>query len=181
MKGALLLLGTLAALLPGAALAVLTVDLGDPTTHEWTVTYRFEASGVGKTSMDVLPYDYDEMEILDTAPEKGGGQLKYEAINEGEAKKPKFRILLPNPLGPNERMKFRVVARMKDPEAYFLDVAKLNFLYSTGHEINVTLPEGYLPIYTNEAMELKWEKNRVVLSSAGGVLRPVVIFGRSCD
>ena len=180
MRKNLLLLGTLAALLPGAALAVLTVDLGDPAEHEWTVTYLFETGGVGKTSMDVLPYDFDEMEILDAAPERGGEAFDYEEINEGEEKKPKFRVLFPEPLGPNERMRFRVVARMKDPEAYFLDVAKLNFLYQTGHEINVTLPAGFLPIYTDEPMELKWTQNRVILSSAGGELRPIVIFARSC-
>ena len=181
MKYALPLLATLAVILPGTASAVLTVDLGDPAGHEWTVTYLFETGGVGKTSMDVLPYDFDEMEILDAAPERGGEAFEHEAINEGEEKKPKFRILFPEPLEPNERIRFRVVARMKDPEAYFLDVAKLNFLYQTGHEINVTLPEGYLPIYTDEPMELKWTQNRVILSSAGGKLRPIVVFARSCD
>lgn len=181
MRNALLILALAAALVPGAARAVLTVELGDPASHEWTATYLFEAGGVGKTSMEVLPYDFDEMEILDATPEKGGEALEWKPIHEGEEKKPKYEVIFPEPLGPNQRFRFRVVARMKDPEAYFLDVAKLNFLYQTGHEINVTLPAGYYPIYTDEPMELKWTQNRVVLSSRGGQLRPIVIFARGCE
>lgn len=167
-------------LLPSVAQAVLTVDLGDVEKNEWTVTYRFEEKGIGKKSMDVLPYDC-EMEVMEAFPEGGGTPLQWEPINEGKEKKSKFQISFPAPLGPGESFVFRLVAKMKDPNAYFLDSAKLNFLYSTGHRVNVTLPVGYYPIYTDEPMELKQDRGRVVLQSGGGKVRPVIIFAVRCE
>ena len=43
------------------------------------------------------------------------------------------------------------------------------------------MPDGYYPIYTDEPMELKQEKGRVVLSSRGGKERPIVIFAMKCE
>ena len=130
--------------------------------------------------MEVLPYDA-EIEILEAAPEKGGTPLRWERINEGVTGKPKIRVDFPQPIAPGGRYDFRLVAKMKDPNMYFEDSAKLNFLYRTGHEIAVSLPRGFLPIYTDEAMELKQEKERVVLTSKGGKERPVVVFAIRCD
>jgi hypothetical protein len=171
---ALILLG-----LPLAAQAVLHVDLGEPRANEWTVTYTFVDSEPGKKSMEVLPYD-SEIEVLEAVPEKGGAPLKWERINEGEEGKPKVRVEYPEAIEPGKRYSFRLVAKMKDPNAYFEDTAKLNFLYRTGHEIYVSLPRGFYPIYTDEPMELKQETERVVLSSKGGKERPVVIFAVRC-
>jgi hypothetical protein len=167
-------------LLPAAAAGVLHVDLGDPAKNEWTVTYRFTAEDVGMKSMEVLPYD-GEIKILEAVQEKGGAPLEWAAINEGKEGKPKFRVDFPEALGPGERLSFRLVATMTDPRSYFEDTAKLNFLYETGHEISVSLPRGFYPIYTDEAMELKQEKERVVLTSKGGKERPIVIFAIRCD
>jgi len=164
---------------PAAAGAILHVDLGDPAENTWTVTYRFAAGEVGQKSMDVLPYE-GEIEIVEAVPEKGGSPLEWSRINEGKEGKPKIQVELPEVLGPGDRFTFRLVATIKDPASYFEDTAKLNFLYRTGHEISVSLPKGFYPIYTDEAMELKQEKERVVLTSKGGKERPIVIFAIRC-
>jgi hypothetical protein len=180
MKGARAVLAALLLLaLPLAAQAVLHVDLGDARANEWTVTYTFVDSEPGKKSMEVLPYD-SEIEVLEAVPEKGGAPLRWEPINEGAEGKPKIRVEYPEAIEPGKRFSFRLVAKMKDPNAYFEDTAKLNFLYRTGHEIYVSLPRGFYPIYTDEPMELKQESERVVLSSKGGKERPVVIFAVRC-
>ncbi|MBM3321846.1 MAG: hypothetical protein FJY73_14380 [Candidatus Eisenbacteria bacterium] len=171
----LLLLAT-----PLASPAILFVDLGDPRANDLTVTYRFTDLQAGSQSMEVLPYDA-AIEVLEAAPEKGGTPLRWERINEGMAGKPKIRVAYPQPIAPGGRYDFRLVAKMKDANMYFEDSAKLNFLYRTAHEIAVSLPRGFLPIYTDEAMELKQEKERVVLTSKGGKERPVVIFAIRCD
>lgn len=163
-----------------SAPAILHVDLGDPQAHEWSVSYRFVDSEQGKQSMDVLPYDA-EIEILEVVPEKGGRPLRWEPINAGEEGKPKFRVDYPEPIPPGGKFGFRLVAKMKDANSYFEDSAKLNFLYKTGHEIVVTLPRGYYPFYTDEPMELKFEEERVVVSSKGGKERPIVVFAFRCQ
>ncbi len=174
------LVSTLILSLPGAAPAVLHVDLAMPVTNEWTVTYRFADDEMGSRSMDVLPYEA-EIEVIDVVPEKGGKSLEWERINEGEEKKPKIRVKYPETIGPGEKFTFRLTAKMKDSNAYFEDTAKLNFLYRTGHKIHVSLPLGFYPIYTDEAMELKQEQQRIVLSSRGGKVRPIVIFAVRCS
>jgi hypothetical protein len=159
--------------------AILHVDLGDPATHEWTVSYRFVDSDPGKRSMEVLPYEA-EIEILEAVPEKGGAPLRWEMINAGEKGKPKVRVDYPEPVATGGRFGFRLVAKLKDATSYFEDSAKLNFLYSTGHEIYVSLPRGYYPFYTDEPMELKFEAERVIVSSKGGKERPIVLFAFRC-
>lgn len=171
---------TLILTIPGTAPAVLHVDLAMPAANEWTVTYRFADNEMGSQSMDVLPYEA-EIEVIDVVPEKGGNSLEWERINEGEEKKPKIRVKYPETVGPGGKFTFRLTAKMKDPNAYFEDTAKLNFLYRTGHEIHVSLPLGFYPIYTDEAMEVKQEQQRIVLSSRGGKVRPVVIFAVRCS
>jgi len=166
-------------LFPAAAGAVLHVELGDPRSNGWTVTYRFSADEMGQTYMDVLPYEA-EIEIVEIAPERGGRPFEWERINEGEERKPKIRVKFPKALGPGESQVFRLVAHLKDPNAYFMDTAKLNFLYRTGHEINVSLPPGYYPVYTDEPMEIKQERGRIVLISKGGRVRPIVVFAIPC-
>lgn len=166
-------------LLPGAAAAVVLVELGDPDEHGWTVTYTFADGREGSTSMDILPYDFD-MEITSAEPEKGGRALPFEAINGNKEGEPKFRVQYPDPVPQDGRFRFRVTATMTDPQSYFEDTAKLTFLYQTAHEVNVSLPKGYFPVFTDEPMELKQEKGRVVLSSEGGKRRPVVIFAVGC-
>ncbi|MFH1679949.1 MAG: hypothetical protein ABIH26_04815 [Candidatus Eisenbacteria bacterium] len=159
--------------------AILHVDLGNPQSNEFTVTYRFVDSKAGSQSMEVLPYEA-EIEVVEAVPEKGGPPLRWERINEGGKGKPKIRVSYPVGVNPGGRYVFRLVAKMRDPNMYFEDTAKLNFLYRTGHEIAVTLPRGYLPVYSDEPMELKQENERVVLTSEGGKERPVVIFALSC-
>jgi hypothetical protein len=166
-------------LFPAAARAILHVDLGNPGENEWTVTYRFAAGEVGMKSMEVLPYD-GEIEIVEVVPEKGGSPLDWSRINEGKQGKPKIQVEFPEVLGPGDRFTFRLVATIKDSTSYFEDTAKLNFIYRTGHEISVSLPRGYYPIWTDEAMELKQEKERVVLTSKGGRERSIVIFAVRC-
>jgi hypothetical protein len=130
--------------------------------------------------MEVLPYDA-EIEIVEVVPEKGGPPLRWEAIHAGEEGKSKFRVDYPEPIPPGGKYGFRLVAKMRDSNAYFEDSAKLNFLYRTGHEVYVTLPRGYYPLYTDEPMELKLDNERVVLTSAGGRERPIVIFAVRCQ
>jgi hypothetical protein len=174
-----LLVAILSGALASPAGAILHVDLGDPESHEWTATYRFVDSDPGKSSMDVLPYEA-EIEVVEVSPEKAGPPLRWEMINAGEEGKQKVRVLYPEPIPPGGRFGFRLVAKMKDANAYFEDSAKLNFLYRTGHEIYVTLPRGYYPFYTDEPMELKLEAERVVVSSKGGKERPIVLFAYRC-
>ena len=171
----------LAALLlaPCLALAVVHVDLGDPAANSWVVQYTFADGRDGSASMEVLPYDFD-IEILKAEPEKGGSPLKYEEINENREGAPKFKVEYPEPVKTGSRYRFRVEARMTDANSYFEDTAKLTFLYQTAHEVYVSLPEGYFPIFTDEPMEIKQDKRRVVLSSEGGRRRPVVIFAVKC-
>lgn len=175
----LLLLAVVALLAPSAARAKLFVDLADPSTNQFTVTYRFVDSEMGSSSMDVLPYQ-GEIAVVEVAPEKGGRSLPWERIEGAGEGDPKIRVTYPETIGPGGRYAFRMVATIKDPNSYFEDTAKLNFLYRTGHEISVSLPFGFYPIYTDEAMEVKQEGQRVVLSSKGGKVRPVVIFGVRC-
>lgn len=167
-------------LLPGLAGAVVHVDLGEPAENSWTVTYTFADGREGSTSMEILPYDF-EMEIVQAEPEMGGRALPFEAINNNKEGKPKFLVEYPEPVAQDGRFRFRVVARMTDPNSYFEDTAKLTFLYQTAHEVNVSLPADYFPVFTDEPMELKREQNRVVLTSEGGKRRPVVIFAVGCE
>ena len=162
-----------------AAFAVVNIDLGDVDANTWTVNYTFSAAGAGADSMMVLPYDY-EMEILRAEPEKGGPPLSYEPANEGKEGAPKFKVKFPEPIEPGGRFRFVLEATMTDAKAYFEDTAKLTFMYQTAHEAYVTLPVGYFPIYTDEPMEVKQEKGRIVLSSDGGKRRPIVIFATKC-
>ncbi len=155
------------------------VDLGDPAANGWTVTYTFADGREGSTSMEILPYDFD-MEILSAEPEMGGRELSYQAINDNKEGKSKYLVEYPEPVAQDSRFRFRVTARMTDPNSYFEDTAKLTFLYQTAHEVNVSLPAGYYPVFTDEPMELKREKDRVVLTSEGGKRRPVVIFAVGC-
>ncbi len=166
-------------LLPAAAPAVVHVDLGNPADHSWTVTYTFADGSEGSESMEILPYDFD-IRIVSVKPEKGGQSLRYEPINEKKEGKPKFVVHYPSPVPKDGRFRFRVVAVMTDANSYFEDTAKLTFLYQTAHEVNVSLPANYFPFFSDEPMELKREKNRVVLTSEGGKRRPVVIFAVAC-
>jgi hypothetical protein len=166
-------------LLAGSAGAVVHVDLGSPDENSWTVTYTFADGREGSQTMEILPYDFD-MEIISAEPEKGGNPLRFEPINENKEGKPKFMVDYPQPVARDDRFRFRVVARMTDANSYFEDTAKLTFLYQTAHEVNVSLPAGYFPTFTDEPMELKREKDRVVLTSEGGKRRPVVIFAVKC-
>ncbi len=178
-RGALPPILILMLLLPGAAGAVVHVDLGGPAENSWTVTYTFADGQEGSESMEILPYDFD-MEIVSAEPEKGGDPLRFEPINDGKEGKPKFLVDYPGPVARDDRFRFRVVAGMTDANSYFEDTAKLTFLYQTAHKVSVSLPPGYYPIFTDEPMELKREKDRVVLTSEGGKRRPVVIFAVKC-
>ncbi|MFH1279332.1 MAG: hypothetical protein ABIK65_13240 [Candidatus Eisenbacteria bacterium] len=166
-------------LAPSSASARLHVDLGDPAAHQFTVTYRFVDSDMGSQSMDVLPYEA-EIEIVEVVPDKGGRPLEWEPIEGAKKGDPKIRIKYPQTIKPGERFAFRMVAKLTDENAYFEDTAKLNFLYRTGHETSVSLPRAFYPIYSDEAMELIQENERVVLSSKGGKVRPIVIFAVRC-
>lgn len=174
-----LLLASLLGLVPSFASARLHVDLGEPASHQFTVTYRFVDSDMGSQSMDILPYEA-EIEIVEVVPDKGGIPLKWEPIEGAKEGEPKIRVKYPETIKPGGRFAFRMVAKLTDENAYFEDTAKLNFLYKTGHEISVSLPRSFYPIYSDEAMELIQEDQRVVLTSKGGKVRPIVLFAVRC-
>lgn len=157
------------------AWAVVSIDLGAPAENSWTVYYTFRESQEQAQSMDILPYDF-EMEVISAEAEKGGQALKWMEINTGREGAPKYQVKFPEPVKPGERYRFSVEAKMKDAKSYFEDTEKLSFMYQTAHEVFVKLPDGYYPVYTDEAMQIRREQGRVVLSSKGGSRRPIVVF-----
>lgn len=157
------------------ALAIVSIDLGTPAEHDWTVYYTFRESQEQATSMDILPYDFD-IEMVSAEAEKGGQALKWLDINTGREAVPKYQVKFPEPVKPGERYRFSVEAKMKDEKSYFEDTEKLTFMYQTAHEVIVKLPTGYYPVYTDEPMQVRREQERVVLSSKGGSRRPIVVF-----
>ncbi len=175
-------LGALACLLLAAspANAILHVSLEDPESNSWVVLYTFSESREGADSLAIFPYDFP-IEIIKAEALKGGRPLKYDEINEGKEGKPKYSIRFPNPVVGGEKFRFRVEARMTDPKSFFLDSRKLTFIYQTAHDVFVSLPPNFLPVYTDEPMEIKQEKGRVVLESRGGERRPVIIFANRCS